>query len=424
MRWMISTTQLLASLAVCLAVFHSLPAHADEGIVYYSCEQFARKRVTNRTEAALIKVSMASYGEGCPTSQTNFQGNATANVASECNGKNRCDFLVNARYGDPSPGCAKAFSVSWTCNNMQHTARHPAVVNEGYTVTLECPRASESPALENRRTFIHSNIFSVPAGTNDLGVRNRFFDYAKAKYGAAYEVEVGQTFCAYSPARDRALAARDAKIAQERDRREQLVLDEGFTFGEPGTKELPGTSCRMLHDQAGITRSGVYWLKPSATSQARQAWCEMTMAGGGWMLVARLAGSGAFPTWNFDLQPNHSAGTYVADPSVDANFYREWNEYAYSQLLLTTTNKAVWLVTDRSNFQSTYANDPRTVVASSASAKPTTYRWYFRGAVNPEDPWVSVGDHIGQILYGENGYGNEPHTTTKNHNGGVGIYVR
>jgi Stigma-specific protein, Stig1 len=196
----------------------------------------------------------------------------------------------------------------------------------------------------------------------------------------------------------------------------------------PGsTPASAGTSCLNLRS-LGVTVTGAYWVNPG--SGPVRVWCEMVRGGGGFMLVARLAGSGDMPPWDFDLQPNRSSGTYVPDLSVDANFYMNWSAFSYSEFLFSTVDRAVWLVTNKSNFDVIYANDPRVVSASSGSASPTSYRWYNRGPINPEDPWVSVDDHVGQILYGEaswpgcSGTCGVPHHTTKNTHGGVGVYVR
>lgn len=83
-----------------------------------------------------IIVLSATYGGSCRAPM----GNWTGPVVRECNGKSRCDFLVNNRMGDPAPNCAKDFTVEWRCGNdptVRRSARPPQG-GENYFVTLAC----------------------------------------------------------------------------------------------------------------------------------------------------------------------------------------------------------------------------------------------------------------------------------------------
>jgi hypothetical protein len=83
------------------------------------------------------------------------------------------------------------------------------------------------------------------------------------------------------------------------------------------------------------------------------------------------------------------------------------------------------LNTPKSSFASKYANAKQPVDASSASATPTSYAWFNRGPSYEEDPWVGIGDHVGTLLYGENGVDGGPaFNGPKNSHGGVGVFVR
>jgi hypothetical protein len=83
-----------------------------------------------------IEVLAASYGSVCGSAR----GNRTRNVASSCNGKHRCDYLVDNRDGDPFFNCPKDFSVSWRCSRTSpaRSAGHARQAYEDYTVTLSC----------------------------------------------------------------------------------------------------------------------------------------------------------------------------------------------------------------------------------------------------------------------------------------------
>jgi hypothetical protein len=88
------------------------------------------------TPRSTISIVSGSYGPVCGTAA----GNHTAVLASECQGRERCDFLVNNRFGDPAPGCPKDYIAEWRCGHNPTVLRtgHHAVPGENYTIVLEC----------------------------------------------------------------------------------------------------------------------------------------------------------------------------------------------------------------------------------------------------------------------------------------------
>jgi hypothetical protein len=86
-----------------------------------------------------ISVQSATYGENCPGVQA---GNATASVRSECDRRSSCSYQVTLTKvgGDPSGGCAKAFSVVYACSGSVTTKRSamPGEADEKF-VRLSCP---------------------------------------------------------------------------------------------------------------------------------------------------------------------------------------------------------------------------------------------------------------------------------------------
>lgn len=85
-----------------------------------------------------ISIEAGSYGPVCGTPA----GNHTDFLASECQGRTHCDFLVNNRYGDPAPGCPKDYIAEWRCGANPTLLRtgHHAVPGENYTIALACPQ--------------------------------------------------------------------------------------------------------------------------------------------------------------------------------------------------------------------------------------------------------------------------------------------
>ena len=59
-----------------------------------------------------LQVQIATYGRSCGAPV----GNETAAVVAACDGRNSCAYTVDqSKLGDPAPGCAKDFSIDYTC---------------------------------------------------------------------------------------------------------------------------------------------------------------------------------------------------------------------------------------------------------------------------------------------------------------------
>lgn len=85
-----------------------------------------------------LRVENATYGGNCPQAPI---GNAWWSVAGGCNGKTTCSYLVHHTVlGEPAFGCAKAFSVEWSCtgSTVPHVFNIPAEA-DGQTASLTCP---------------------------------------------------------------------------------------------------------------------------------------------------------------------------------------------------------------------------------------------------------------------------------------------
>ena len=91
----------------------------------------------SRSEEKAIMVVVATYGGnvGVPA------GNATADVASSCNGKTSCQYAVQTpKLGDPKVGEPKDFVVTYRCGDAE--AKRTTVAAEagnGGVADLRCP---------------------------------------------------------------------------------------------------------------------------------------------------------------------------------------------------------------------------------------------------------------------------------------------
>jgi len=180
-----------------------------------------------------------------------------------------------------------------------------------------------------------------------------------------------------------------------------------------------GKSCTEVRSN-GSSMDGVYWIDPDGVPF--QVYCDMSLDGGGWTFVIRNDDVGGWASWNYNLQPNHSSGTYVPDITASSDFYMNFSGISYDEVLLSTGDYSHWLITYPSEIVCCYSNALKNVKKSSQSASPTQYRWYFRSA-NSEDPWISVGNHVGVIVYGEY-YAGSPHIDYKNAHQGANVFVR
>jgi hypothetical protein len=83
-----------------------------------------------------IVVVSATYGGSCGASQRN----QTRNLGLTCNGKRRCDYVIDYQIiGDPTPNCLKDYVAEWRCGSGQK--RNATVAGEaGYrgTIALSC----------------------------------------------------------------------------------------------------------------------------------------------------------------------------------------------------------------------------------------------------------------------------------------------
>jgi sugar lactone lactonase YvrE len=203
------------------------------------------------------------------------------------------------------------------------------------------------------------------------------------------------------------------------------------------TAQTAATSAAQLMSTRPSATNGMYWFDPDGVggSPAFRTYADLSTAGGGWMQVRRIPGSGNWYPANDDL-----AGTAALN-AVDADKFNHtgvWSlKYDYFtndpdiEFLFAAGNGSAWCVLRRgsSNFDASASLEGRgtRVVASSGTAVAAG------GLVNvllrpgsAEDPWIGCeGDHsanTGRMLYGEASF--NVHTAFKNANNGINVFVR
>lgn len=94
----------------------------------------------NPAGSATIEVLEATYGANCIR---NASGNVTPYAAKICSRAPNCSLSIDvSKMGDPAPGCAKDFSVRYSCGKKlgSRTLSLPSEAN-GKTLQLDCQKA-------------------------------------------------------------------------------------------------------------------------------------------------------------------------------------------------------------------------------------------------------------------------------------------
>jgi hypothetical protein len=109
-----------------------------------------------------IKVKSAIYGKNCGANYN------VKRVEAECNGKQTCSGVISNAYAgrDPAFGCAKDFTITYTCGSEVKTAYVPAQVNEGGLWELSCPVPNETREPTGSSSDRQKIIYS-PTSTSD-----------------------------------------------------------------------------------------------------------------------------------------------------------------------------------------------------------------------------------------------------------------
>ncbi|MBL4940219.1 MAG: SUMF1/EgtB/PvdO family nonheme iron enzyme [Colwellia sp.] len=136
--------------------------------------------------ARKIEVLSATYGKVCGAGT----GNASYHLSSACNGKVSCSYaLDHRRIGDPTPGCAKDFLVSYSCDGEKFQASLSPEAS-GKNINLTCDsQLINAPQKVNKSSVITSTqssnfyvetvngvkfkMMSIPGGSFMMGSSER-----------------------------------------------------------------------------------------------------------------------------------------------------------------------------------------------------------------------------------------------------------
>lgn len=154
---------------------------------------------------------------------------------------------------------------------------------------------------------------------------------------------------------------------------------------KPGTKESPVASCQELLTKDPGAKSGTYWLDVDGAGPkvAFEAWCDMTLADGGWTMALNLDTSdGHVMWWANDLWTNAATWGSAQTPFKSDHKSAAWNDLANATEILLVVHEqgAVkgWKRFKKSNgdtmFQHLKGGD-NTLIGSSVLAADTAGVW-------------------------------------------------
>lgn len=104
-------------------------------------EPRARPSSDRARGATAIVVTSATYGGNCGAAA----GNATQHLRQACNGKSRCDYVIDYQViGDPKVFCGKDYVAQWRCGQgSTHSATVAPEAGYRKTINLTCEGRSD-----------------------------------------------------------------------------------------------------------------------------------------------------------------------------------------------------------------------------------------------------------------------------------------
>lgn len=146
--------------------------------------------------------------------------------------------------------------------------------------------------------------------------------------------------------------------------------------------------------------------------------------GGNWELVRHQP---ALTQWG-PATDQLSGSDVFGDSSDDSQPWTvKFDDKDFSEFLFATGDLQVWMVMEKDEVLDWYANQQRSIEASSSNANEHSAAMYRRQG-SLEDPWISLEDHgpaisSGKIIYGENNFGGN-HAQILSAHQGADVYIR
>jgi hypothetical protein len=197
------------------------------------------------------------------------------------------------------------------------------------------------------------------------------------------------------------------------------------------------SAAQILRDHPA-SPTGVYWIDADGAGGAAplQLYADMTTDGGGWMLVRHATNSGGWIAVTDNLGGTASLNVgFNTQPLAAVDWTIPFGTVAGSFLFKTGDDSTWGVLASASVYQFTPGDTfaPNSTVLASfntpiaAGGLTNVLNRNGTGTGGAEDPWIGfAGSHIaniGQMMYGENGFGGA-HAGYKNAHGGVNVFVR
>jgi hypothetical protein len=367
---------------------------------------------------------------------------------------------TTAAYGSLVPNTHRAgggWSCAWTAQDVGMTFLEAEIDSWYNSGCATC--ATSSGIATSRACAEHcGKIHSLGNGGND-GVDAAEWSLKRA---------AGECTCK----RKGALANKNVTYDNNFGTRGLLIANKaGYTSGGSATcTRIRYATCEEAYAHGEI-ESGEYLLTGRGTADGDLTYCEMTVFGGGWELVAHAVGTGNWPSFDLNFNPGaESVGVYSSiwgdRSTASKDYYRAHAHLIYginrsttstttttsrhvsdayagdtAQVLFLTGDEQYWCVIPWQSLQ--YASDSETElntqVLGAHSSDHATVEMRPRGgwtniksdyndaAPTPADPAVGcAGTHAQNInaglLWSEAGA--SVNTAFKNAHGGVGVFVR
>jgi hypothetical protein len=206
---------------------------------------------------------------------------------------------------------------------------------------------------------------------------------------------------------------------------------DGMTAGTAGL-----SAAQILQTYPG-SPTGTYWIDPDGAGGTApfQVHANMTIAGGGWMLMRHIAGTGGWIPVNDNLAGTASLNATLLDPLSASHWTVPFATLGVTmdRLLFATGDLVSWGVLALSS-ATAINNDlnvlnAQVITSAGVGVAAGGFTNVLNRAGNPEDPWIGFqGTHfanISRMMYGENNFpAVGAHELYKNAHQGVNVYVR